>query len=289
LSGRPWLRHLVKTIAPAPLQLWAWRHFSRITYSNLSAALPPADFGAGDILVAGDAGWGYDVWACARAAQRRGARVVTILYDLIPLNHPEYCSEAHQLLFRQWLPGALATSDAILCISEASRAELARHCEANQLRCAPSAAFRLGGDLPPAAAHAPASSRMPAGAPYFLSVGSIEPRKDHALLLDAFERAWSGGLDARLAIVGRPVDGAQATVARIRAHAELGKRLFLFTDADDAELDTLYRGARAVVLASRAEGFGLPLVEARQRGCAVMATRLPAFEERADEGVRLFA
>jgi len=51
----------------------------------------------------------------------------------------------------------------------------------------------------------------------------------------------------------------------------------------------IYRGSRAVILATLAEGFGLPLVEARQRGCEVFASRLPAFEELADDGVRLFA
>ena len=65
--------------------------------------------------------------------------------------------------------------------------------------------------------------------------------------------------------------------------------LSLFTDCSDGELDFLYRRARALVFPSHAEGFGLPLVEARQRGCAVLASRIPVFEEQADAGVRLFS
>jgi glycosyltransferase involved in cell wall biosynthesis len=291
LSGRPWARRLVKALTPLELQLWAWRRFSDRTYSRLADALPPADIRAGDLVVAGDAGWGYDVHACTRRARRLGARVATIAYDLIPVHHPEYCSAAHRRLFEDWLPGALETSDAMLCISAATREELLSYCEPRRLACPPTAAFRLGGELPPAPAAAPRERirALAARSPFFLCVGSIEARKNHAMLLDAFDACWRGGLAAPLVIVGRPVDGAQATLARIRAHPELGRRLHLVEDCSDAELDFLYRSARAVVLASLAEGFGLPLAEARQRGCEVLASRLPAFEELADEGVRLFA
>jgi alpha-1,2-rhamnosyltransferase len=103
-----------------------------------------------------------------------------------------------------------------------------------------------------------------------------------------FEECWQRGVDATLVIAGRPADGSQQTLARIGAHPEQARRLFFLGDASDAELDLLYRGARAVILPSLAEGYGLPLVEARQRGCEVLASRLPAFEELADDGVRLF-
>ncbi len=290
LSGEPWVRRLVKALAPMELQVRAWRRFAARTYSRLADALPPADIRAGDIVVAGDAGWGYDVHACTARARGLGARVATIVYDLIPVHHPEYCSPAHRRLFADWLPGALESSDALLCISEATREELMRYCESRRLACPRSASFRLGGELAPAGDAPPREAlRALAAAPYFLSVGSIEPRKCHALMLDAFEGCWRAGLAAPLVIVGRPVDGAQAVLARIRNHAEFGRRLHLLTDCGDAELDFLYRHARAVILATLAEGFGLPLAEARQRGCEVLASRLPAFEELADGGVRLFA
>lgn len=291
LSGRIWVRHLIKAAVPVTLQVWAWRRFGRFAYSGLAKDLPPADIRAGDVVIAGDAGWGYDVWACVEQARRRGARIVTIVYDVIPLTDPQYCSAAHRLLFETWLPDALRFSDAIVCISEATRAELVRYCDANHLACPPTASFRLGGELPPAASAQPRESvrALADAAPFFLTVGSIEPRKNHELLLDVFEACWKKGLAAPLVIVGRPVDGMQATLARIRSHPELGRRLHLLSDCGDAELDFLYQRARAVILATLAEGFGLPLVEARQRGCEVLASRIPAFEELADSGVRLFA
>jgi len=291
LSERIWVRRLVKAMIPVSWQVAAWRLFARPIYSRLAEALPPAELRPGDILVLGDAGWGYDLWPLVEAAKRRGVRIVTIVYDLIPLNHPQYCAPAYRKLFGDWLPGALRASDAIVCISEATRAELARYCDTNRLACPPTASFRLGGELPPAATAQPRESvrALADGAPFFLTVGSIEPRKNHAFMLDVFEACWKEGLAAPLVIVGRPVDGAQETLARISGHPELGRRLHLLSDCGDAELDFLYRRARAVILATLAEGFGLPLVESRQRGCEVLASRIPAFEEIADGGVRLFA
>lgn len=290
LSEQPWTRHLVKRLTPTALQIGAWRLFSRSALSRFTGDLPPSDIRPGDIVVVGDAGWNYDLWSCVERASGAGARIVSIVYDLIPVNHPHYCAPAYRLLFRDWLAGALRWSDALMCISEATRAELERYCAANGLRCPPSAAFRLGGELPPARHGVPRASLQPLleRAPFFLTVGSIEPRKNHDLLLDVFDGLWKSGFDALLVIVGRPVDGAQATLARIRAHAELGRRLHLLTDCGDAELDALYRGARRVVLPSLAEGFGLPLTEARERGCEVLASRIAAFEELADAGVQLF-
>lgn len=291
LSSQPWARRLVKRATPVRLQVAAWRLFSRSALSRLTAGLPRADIRAGDVLVAGDAGWNYDLWSCVERASGAGAHIVSIVYDLIPVNHPEYCAPAHRRLFADWLRGALRWSDALLCISEATRDELARYCAANALRCPPSAAFRLGGEPALAGNAAPRASlrALFERGNVFLTVGSLEPRKNHALLLDAFDSLWRGGAGASLVIVGRPVDGMQATLARIQGHAEFGRRLHLLTDCGDAELDALYRGARAVVLASLAEGFGLPLTEARERGCEVIASRIPAFEELADAGVRLFA
>lgn len=293
LSGEPWVRRLAKRLTPPALQVAAWRRFGRRAFSTFSEALPAAGIGAGDLLVAADAGWNYDLWPAARHAREAGARVVTVVYDLIPANQPQYCAPAHRRLFAGWLSGALAESDALLCISEATRSDVEAHCRRLGLRCPPSAAFRLGSDLPRAASAGDAAARpalrdLPTGG-FFLTVGSLEPRKNHDLALDAFEALWRDGLAAPLVVVGRPVDGAQRTVARLRAHPELGRRLLLLEDCGDAELEFLYGRARAVVLPSLAEGFGLPLAEARQRGCEVIASRLPAFEEIADAGVRMFA
>jgi glycosyltransferase involved in cell wall biosynthesis len=122
----------------------------------------------------------------------------------------------------------------------------------------------------------------------YLAVGTLEPRKNHRLLLDAFERVWSAGADATLVVIGRPGWGGDEIGAAIRSHAEHGRRLWLFSDVNDAELSGAYARADGLVMASRAEGFGLPIIEAERDGLRVLASDIPAHREVAGPDCRFF-
>lgn len=292
LSGNLQLRRLIRNGLPVGAQVLAWWAFSRLTYGKLASRLPEVDIAANDWLVLCDASWNYAIWHNARRAKASGARIVTMIHDLIPLNHPEFCAPLLTRIFGQWLRGALATSDAIICNSRATMNELEIFCRKHSLPCPPLGHFRLGADKPAREREGIDPKERTPGvereAPYFLVVGSIEPRKNLAVVLDAFDGLWARGVDARLVIAGRPADGADEVVRRIHAHHAFGQKLCLMSNATDSDLDSLYQGALALVFASHAEGFGLPLVEARQRGCMVIASRIPAFSELADAGVVLF-
>jgi glycosyltransferase involved in cell wall biosynthesis len=110
-------------------------------------------------------------------------------------------------------------------------------------------------------------------------VGTLEPRKRHGLALDAFERAWSEGLDAALVIVGKPGWHTEKLVKRLKSHPETGKRLFWFASADDVELASLYVNASVILQPSVAEGFGLPVVEGGRFGKPVVLSDIPVFRE----------
>jgi glycosyltransferase involved in cell wall biosynthesis len=124
--------------------------------------------------------------------------------------------------------------------------------------------------------------------PSFLMVGTVEPRKAHAAVLDAVEDLWLQGQDAMLVIVGRQGWMVEDFAARVRAHPENGKRLHWLDDASDETLEAAYAAATAMVLASRGEGFGLPIVEAAQRGLPVIARDLPVFREIAGTHAHYF-
>jgi glycosyltransferase involved in cell wall biosynthesis len=124
--------------------------------------------------------------------------------------------------------------------------------------------------------------------PSFLMVGTVEPRKGHAFVLDAFERLWAAGVSARLVIVGRQGWMSEALATRMRAAATRGSRLIWLEDVSDEYLDRLYGAAQALVAASEAEGFGLPLVEAAQRGVSVIARDIPVFREVSSAFARYF-
>src|SRR5262249_57828256 len=92
----------------------------------------------------------------------------------------------------------------------------------------------------------------------FTVVGSLEPRKNHRAVLDAFEALWDEGTEVELTFVGRWVFLEEDVRRRIdRLQAEEPRFQWL-REQDDAAVRRLIRGSRATLFASQAEGFGLP-------------------------------
>ncbi|MCM2310389.1 MAG: glycosyltransferase [Steroidobacteraceae bacterium] len=290
--GNGTARRVASACVPLPVLHWAWARQNRWTFDALSAAEQPVDFGSGDWLVVGDQSWNYEAWTAAARARRSGARVVAIVYDLIPLSHPQFCNPLFTRVFADWLLRMLEVSDAVLCISRATEQALRDHCRAAGVALPPTTHFRLGCDLPAADGTATVRSSLERffaeDEPCFAAVGSFEPRKNYGFLLDVFEELWAAGNAVRLLVAGRENQESHAVIERFRKHPQAGKRLMCLFDASDAEIGLIYARCRALVFPSQAEGFGLPLVEARARGCPVIASDLPALQELADAGVSLY-
>jgi glycosyltransferase involved in cell wall biosynthesis len=286
------VRRLATACVPAGLLRWIWRAHGAWTFDRLSAGELPVAFAPGDVLLLCDESWNYRVWAATAKAASAGAAVVLVCYDLIPVRQPQFCAALFTTVFRQWLMRTLPECDAVICISKATQDDLLKFCVEEGIPTPPTSHFRLGCDLPAPAGPRPVRGEirdfLKGDGPTFVSVGSIERRKNHALLLTAFEHLWAGGLDARLLVMGRPHPDCHALVRRLKNHAEHGRRLLTVFNATDEEVSLAYAKCRALVFPSLAEGFGLPLVEARTRGCPVIASDLPSLSELADAGVQLF-
>jgi alpha-1,2-rhamnosyltransferase len=250
----------------------------------------------GDKLLMLDAGWAHtdELAAVMKMVSARGGETIVGLYDIIPLLHPDAVGPGAFLAFQNWFERIVLKADAVVCISESTARSFVEHVEqfdptGRQRRIG---WFRLGADFDPGP-RAPVSSRAAALAasrtPFFLSVGSLEPRKGYGVALDAFETLWSQGVEARYVIVGRRGWRSSALERRIRRHAEHGRRLFWLDDADDATLRALYRRATSLVFPSCLEGFGLPLAEAAYRRLPVIASDIPVFREIAGDHARFFA
>jgi alpha-1,2-rhamnosyltransferase len=124
---------------------------------------------------------------------------------------------------------------------------------------------------------------------FYMMVGTIEPRKGYDTAYDAFCSLWDAGEAPGLVVIGRSGWECDGLLERMKNDARLGKRLWIYHDANDNELVFLYRHAQALIFASRIEGFGLPLVEAMQHGLAVIASDIPVFREIADGYANFFA
>ena len=286
------IRRIVSLRFPLQIRWLAWSAFSWWEFNRLSRRMPMLDAGPGDIFFTCDASWSYRVWVASRLLRKRKAKVVTVVYDLIPLRQPQYCTPLTVMALRRWVRRQLPESDAILCISRAVEDDLHQYAVETGLKLPPVANFRLGSDpilrIDYTSQVRPAIRDFVEGGPCFTAIGSFEPRKNYGLLLNTFDRLWDRGIDARLLIIGRRNAQCGDLLERIDQHPEIGKRLLAVFDGSDEEVAFGYAKSRALLFPSLAEGFGLPLVEARARGCPVIASDLPAFRELADHGVSIF-
>lgn len=261
----------------------------------------PVTVSAGDIFLALDLA--ANVLPLRRAQLARwkqsGCRIAVVMYDLLPLQRPSWFNLKTRLNYRRWLRLVTKISDQIICISEEVANDLrgwisARPWRGNQhLRIN---WMRLGGDI---VASSPTSGLPLNAAPLLaqfsksrmlLVVGTIEPRKGHAILLPAFDKIWgkASGADPILVFVGRPGWKTTALQTRMNKHPELERRFFWFDNASDEFLEQLYEVARGVIIPSLAEGFGLPLIEAARHGKPVLARNLPVFRAMGLRNVTYF-
>lgn len=232
------------------------------------------------------------------AWKRNGASLHIVVYDLLPLQYPEWFTAKKLAHFRGWIKCVAVFADSAICISNSVKTELAALLgarygfSASTLRIT---TITLGADiaasvpslgLPDDAEFLLARLRL---APTVLMVGTLEPRKGHAQAVAAFDQLWQQGLAINLVIVGQPGWKTEALQQSLRAHPRHHNRLFWLEDASDELLQRLYALSQGVLVASRAEGFGLPLIEAALHNKPVLARDLPVFREIALPGVTYFS
>jgi len=132
----------------------------------------------------------------------------------------------------------------------------------------------------------PAETIAPPAEPYFICVGTIEPRKNHLLLLNLW-RAMADKLPAaaipRLIIVGRRGWENEQVIDMLERCPALRGHVEELNGCSDRRLQTLLRGARALLLPSFAEGYGMPVAEALSVGVPVICSDLPALREAGGE------
>jgi glycosyltransferase involved in cell wall biosynthesis len=182
---------------------------------------------------------------------------------------------AHKRLLQPW---AARRARAAVAVSAFAKNEAVRHFGADPDRVH---IVRSGPGLLPLRG---SDGTGPDGAqPYLLYVGDLAEHKNLPFLVGAFGRVAA---PARLLLVGR--SGRRVESLREAVDASPARdRIEVRRDASDEEVDALYRGASALVLPSRYEGFGFTPLEAMARGCPVLASDIPALREVAGDGALL--
>jgi glycosyltransferase involved in cell wall biosynthesis len=227
------------------------------------------------------------------AWRRAGASVHVVVYDLLPVQCPEWFNPKTVRHFTRWWQFVSRSADQLLCISD--------HVAAEVSKALPSGAapvvgrLHLAGDIAtaaPAAGLTEAENRLLARLsqqPFVLMVGTVEPRKAYDVALAAFEQLWRQEPDGPdLVIAGKPGWKTEALQGRLRKHPEFADRLHWLQDAGDDLLQRLYDTCAGVFMASHAEGFGLPAAEAASHGAPVLVRDLPVFRDQRLPAVSYF-
>ncbi|QBQ98665.1 glycosyltransferase family 1 protein [Paraburkholderia pallida] len=226
-----------------------------------------------------------------------GVSCAFVVYDLLPAVHPEWFTPVGAKSYRRWLETVVMHADALFCISKSVAGEVDALLQ-DKFDIARSeilidwfhlgADFKAGEATPIGAAPSAAVNAASEASRLVLMVGTVEPRKGHAEMLAAFESAWRDGSNFTLVIVGKAGWSVDALIERIECLQGITNHLIWIKDASDADLTALYKRADGLIMASEAEGFGLPIVEAALRDIPLFLRDIPVFREVAHEHATYF-
>jgi glycosyltransferase involved in cell wall biosynthesis len=239
-------------VVPPTSQTW------RTLWSRLGR--PVVERFAGELDVFHFSDWMYP-------AQRSGLRS-TMIHDLAPMRFPDSVAPLTRRMHGRKYRNAAETCDLVFVNSEYTANDAAELLPIPRERV--HVAYPGVGE-----GFTPEGDRSNLGSPYVLAVATLEPRKNVARLVEAFELLRGERPDLDLVVVGAEVTWAPSPLA--------GTSVRGLGFVPDTELPALYRGASAFVYPSLFEGFGIPIVEAMACGTPVVASAHPSMDEAAGE------
>ena len=213
---------------------------------------------------------------------RHVLRPLFLIHDLIPITHPQYCREGEAVRHEQRMETALRSASGLIVNSAATQLALARFASDRGLPLPPTLIAWLGIDPAPIQTTISHATRK---RPYFVMIGTIEARKNHLLILQTWSElvAEMGDQAPDLIIIGQRGWEAGEAISMLDDPGALQGHVHELARCDDGTMRNLLAGARAMLMPSFVEGFGLPVVEALQLAVPVIASDLPVFREIAGD------
>jgi len=215
-----------------------------------------------------------------RQVRRCGLQTIYFLHDLIPVRFPEYCRPGEWERHDRRLRTILETGRGIVVNSATTGKELASYADSFGLNVPECITAHLAPPDFPANINEP-----PLREPYFVILATIEPRKNHLLLLNLWRRLVNiyGSDSPRLVVIGQRGWECEQVVDMLERCEVLKGHVIEISGCDDTVLANWVANALALLFPSFAEGYGIPLVEALSLGTPVIASDLPVFRELAGD------
>jgi glycosyltransferase involved in cell wall biosynthesis len=213
--------------------------------------------------------------AIARFLARSGASFVPMVHDFIPSDYPEYARPKHADKHLRRIATVARLADSVLVPSEVIRQGVVAHLRQAGRGHIPVHAVPHGVMMPAK------SDPPPISEPYFVCLGTIEPRKNHLLLLNIWRRLVEthGKAAPKLILIGRRGWENENAIDMIERSPALQSVVKEYNTLPDRGVFAFLKGARALLLPSFAEGFGLPVAEALALGVPVICSDIPIFRE----------
>lgn len=210
------------------------------------------------------------------AMAHRNARSVFMVHDLIPLTHAEYCRPGVDDAHRLRIHTALQHANGLIANSQATLDSLATEADLAGFPLPPTVVAPLASGVA-TRPHGPS----PLNHPYFVMLGTIEPRKNHWFMLHVWRRLVErhGAAAPKLIVIGRRGWECENVIDMLDRCSSLRGVVIEEADCSDDQLHIWLQHSRALLFPSFVEGYGMPLVEALALRVPVLASDLGVFRE----------
>jgi glycosyltransferase involved in cell wall biosynthesis len=283
------LASLAHALAPLSLchrfSYWVTVERAKASATRHDSPAQPVQLQTGDKLMSLGASWKQTYIEALERLAAGGVTVVALIYDMIPITHPTFLPKDEVERFETFLERMLKSPIRLTTISRSSQQEITRYCRDRLGLSKDIAVTPLASSA--SAARARASEQiLDAGlqnAPFVLVAGSFEPRKNQKFFLDIW-RAAVARLSEPPALVFAGGLAKASYLQELRQDARDLDPVFFFFNVDDAELAWFYENCLFTAFPSEAEGWGLPITEALDRGKYCLASDNTSLKE-AGEGL----
>lgn len=248
-------------------------------------------FRSGDTYLILGNSWGKaritDILAEVKTTKR--IKIAHIIFDMIPVVRPDYFERTFTLQYSSEMEKVLKSSDLIFSISQHTTRDVQSFCSLKKIKTPKIATVRLGDDITHLEIKIPID-RL-AGQRFVLCVGTIEIRKNHKLLINAWQdlRNTMGDDVPKLVLVGRHGWLVDELISLFQTDHYLKKDVVWLRDISDHQVSWLYQNALFTVYPSLYEGWGLPVAESLALGQICLASNSSSIPEIGGPIVKYFS